>query len=81
MFIPGINSCFLHRHTSDDDIWKSFTSAHCNYLRNFVFVTKFVFAKGVFVVKGATKSHWKIFVSATKIDENTTNILNCYFSS
>ena len=32
--------------------------------------------------KGATKSYWKIiFVSATKIGENTTNILNCYFSS
>ena len=28
------------------------------------------------------KSYRKIiFVSATKIDENTTNILNCYFSS
>ena len=32
--------------------------------------------------KGATKSYRKIiFVSATKISENTTNILNCYFSS
>ena len=31
-------------------------------------------------VKGATKSYQKIiFVSATKIDENTTNILNCFF--
>ena len=33
-------------------------------------------------IKGATKSYRKIiFVSATKIGENTTNILNCYFSS
>ena len=32
--------------------------------------------------KGDTKSYWKIIiVSATKIGENTTNILNCYFSS
>ena len=32
--------------------------------------------------KGAAKSYRKIFfVSATKIGENTTNILNCYFSS
>ena len=32
--------------------------------------------------KGATKSYRKIiFVSATKIGENTTTILNCYFSS
>ena len=35
-----------------------------------------------FRLKGATKSYRKIiFVSATKISENTTNILNCYFSS
>ena len=34
------------------------------------------------MVKGATKSYQKIiFVSATKIGENTTNILNCYFLS
>ena len=33
-------------------------------------------------VRGATKSYWKIiFVSATKIGQITTNILNCYFSS
>ena len=33
-------------------------------------------------VKGATKSYRKItFVSATKIGENITSILNCYFSS
>ena len=32
--------------------------------------------------RGAMKSYRKIiFVSATKIGENTTNILNCYFSS
>ena len=32
--------------------------------------------------KGATKSYREIiFVSATKIGENTINILNCYFSS
>ena len=35
-----------------------------------------------FRLKEATKSYRKIiFVSATKISENTTNILNCYFSS
>ena len=33
-------------------------------------------------LKAATKSYRKIiFESATKIGENTTNILNCYFSS
>ena len=33
------------------------------------------------VFKGATKLQPKIiFVSATKINENTTNILNCHFS-
>ena len=33
-------------------------------------------------VNGATKSYQKIiFVSATKIGENTTNILDCCFSS
>ena len=32
------------------------------------------------LIKGATKSYRKIiFVSATKIGENTSNILNCYF--
>ena len=33
------------------------------------------------MIKGATKSQKIIFVSATKIGRNTTNILNCYFSS
>ena len=34
------------------------------------------------VLKGATKSYWKIiFAYFTKIGKNTTNILNCYFLS
>ena len=36
----------------------------------------------VLIIEGATKAYQKIiFVSTTKIGENTTNILNCYFSS
>ena len=34
------------------------------------------------MLKGASKLQRKIiFVSATKIGENATNILNCYFSN
>ena len=38
--------------------------------------------KSVMRIKGATKLQpWIIFVSATKIGRNTTNILNCYFQN